>query len=207
MSEADPSPIRRRTSPWAPLRYRIFFALFVAQLVSSIGTLMQNVGSAWLMGDLRASTLLVALVQTATFLPVLLVGIPAGALADIVDRRRLIVATQAWMMAAAFVLAGLSFADLVTPGLLLSLTFTLGLGTALNGPAWMAIQQDLVPREDVPQAIALGALTYNVGRAVGPALGGLVIAVAGPPWVFMVNARVVPRGAGGGRRVAAAAAT
>ncbi len=188
MSEADPSPIRRRTSPWAPLRYRIFFALFVAQLVSSIGTLMQNVGSAWLMGDLRASTLLVALVQTATFLPVLLVGIPAGALADIVDRRRLIVATQAWMMAAAFVLAGLSFADLVTPGLLLSLTFALGLGTALNGPAWMAIQQDLVPREDVPQAIALGALTYNVGRAVGPALGGLVIAVAGPPWVFMVNA-------------------
>ena len=188
MSEADPSPIRRRTSPWAPLRYRIFFALFVAQLVSSIGTLMQNVGSAWLMGDLRASTLLVALVQTATFLPVLLVGIPAGALADIVDRRRLIVGTQAWMMAAAFVLAGLSFADLVTPGLLLSLTFALGLGTALNGPAWMAIQQDLVPREDVPQAIALGALTYNVGRAVGPALGGLVIAVAGPPWVFMVNA-------------------
>src|SRR3954447_8343474 len=188
MSEADPSPIRQRTSPWAPLRYRIFFALFVAQLVSSIGTLMQNVGSAWLMGDLRASTFLVALVQTATFLPVLLVGIPAGALADIVDRRRLIVGTQAWMMAVAFVLAGLSFADLVTPGLLLSLTFALGLGTALNGPAWMAIQQDLVPREDVPQAIALGALTYNVGRAVGPALGGLVIAVAGPPWVFMVNA-------------------
>ena len=129
-----------------------------------------------------------ALVQTATFLPVLLVGIPAGALADIVDRRRLIVGTQAWMMATAFVLAGLSFADLVTPGLLLSLTFALGLGTALNGPAWMAIQQDLVPHEDVPQAIALGALTYNVGRAVGPALGGLVIAVAGPPWVFMVNA-------------------
>jgi predicted MFS family arabinose efflux permease len=188
MSEsADVSPIRRRTSPWAPLRYRIFFALFVAQLVSNIGTLMQNVGSAWLMGDLHASTALVALVQTATFLPVLLVGIPAGALADIVDRRRLIVVTQAWMMAFAFVLAALSFADAVTPGVLLSLTFALGLGTAINGPAWMAIQQDLVPKQDVPQAIALGALTYNVGRAVGPALGGLVIAVAGPPWVFVVN--------------------
>src|SRR6478609_10895008 len=108
MSEVDPSPIRRRTSPWSPLRYRIFFALFVAQLVSNIGTLMQNVGSAWLMGDLHASTVLVALVQTATFLPVLLVGVPAGALADIVDRRRVILGTQAWMMTFALLLAVLS---------------------------------------------------------------------------------------------------
>lgn len=181
-------PVRGSTSPWAPLRHRVFLALFVAQLASNIGTLMQNVGSVWLMGDLHGSTALVALVQTATFLPVLLVGIPAGALADIVDRRRLILVTQSWMMVFAFLLAVLAFADKVTPGMLLGLTFALGLGTALNGPAWMAIQQDLVPKEDVPQAIALGSLTYNAGRALGPALGGLVIAVAGPPWVFLLNA-------------------
>ena len=206
MSEADPSPIRRRTSPWAPLRYRIFFALFVAQLVSSIGTLMQNVGSAWLMGDLGASTLLVALVQTATFLPVLLVGIPAGALADIVDRRRLIVGTQAWMMAAAFVLAGLSFADLVTPGLLLGLTFALGLGTALNGPAWMAIQQDLVPRGTCPGDRARRADLQR--RAGGGSGAGRAGHRRGRAAVGVHGQRVVvPRGAGGGRRVATAAAT
>ncbi|MDQ1424292.1 MAG: hypothetical protein QOD72_1790 [Acidimicrobiaceae bacterium] len=185
---ASEQSVHQATSPWAPLRHRVFFMLFIAQLASNVGTLMQNVGSAWLMGDLHASTALVALVQTATFLPVLLIGIPAGALADIVDRRRLILATQAWMMVFAFLLAGLTFAHMVTPGLLLALTFALGLGTAVNGPAWMAIQQDLVPKDDVPQAIALGALTYNVGRAVGPALGGVVITIAGPPWVFMLNA-------------------
>jgi predicted MFS family arabinose efflux permease len=170
------------------LRHRIFFALFVAQLVSNMGTLMQNVGSAWLMGDLHASTGVVALVQTATFLPVLLIGIPAGALADIADRRRVILGTQAWMMTFALLLAVLSFADKVTPGLLLALTFGLGLGTAVNGPAFQAIQPDLVPKEDVPQALALGALTYNLGRAVGPALGGLIIAASGPEWVFAINA-------------------
>ena len=125
MSEpADGPPTRRATSPWAPLRHRVFLALFIAQLASNVGTLMQNVGSAWLMGDLHTSTALVALVQTATFLPVLLVGIPAGALADIVDRRRLILATQVWMMVFAFLLAVLSFAHEVTPNLLLALTLS-----------------------------------------------------------------------------------
>ena len=180
-------PTARPRSPWAPLRHRVFLALFVAQLASNIGTLMQNVGSAWLMGDLGASASLVALVQTATFLPVLLVGVPAGALADIVDRRRLIIVTQAWMMASALALAVLAFADVITPALLLGLTFALGVGTALNGPAWLAIQPDLVPREDMGQAIALGSMTYNVGRAVGPAVGGLVVATAGPAWVFLLN--------------------
>ena len=175
-------------SPWAPLRHPIFFALFIAQLVSNIGTLMQNVGSAWLMGDLHASPTLVALVQSATFLPVLFFGIPSGVLADIADRRKLILLTQTWMMSSSVVLTALSFAHRVTPGILLALTFTLGLGNALNGPAWQAIQPDLVPREDVPQAIALGTLTFNVGRAVGPALGGLLIAAAGAPWVFLINA-------------------
>ena len=175
-------------SPWAPLRHRIFLAIFCAQLASNMGTLMQNVGSSWLMGDLHASPTLVALVQTATFLPVLLVGVPAGALADIMDRRRLLLATQTWMMVTAALLAGLSFAGKVTSTSLLALTFALGLGGAMNGPAWQAIQPELVPPNEFGQAIALGSLTYNVGRAVGPALGGLVVAAAGPGWVFALNA-------------------
>src|SRR4029450_2606391 len=105
----------RHVSAWAPLRNRVFFALFVAQLVSNLGTLMQSVGSAWLMGDLGASPAMVALVQTATFLPVFLVGIPAGVLADLFDRRRLLLGTQMAMMATAFTLAALTFTDIVTP--------------------------------------------------------------------------------------------
>jgi MFS family permease len=170
------------------LRHRIFFALFVAQMASNVGTMMQNVGSAWLMGDLHASPVMVALVQTATFLPVLIVGIPAGALADIMDRRRLLLGTQSWMMLCAGLLAALTFAGWVSPGSLLALTFALGLGTAVNSPAWQAIQPELVPKREFGQAIALGSLTYNVGRAVGPALGGLLVAAAGPGWVFAVNA-------------------
>src|SRR4051812_35204254 len=179
-SLAGTATVSPRLSAWAPLRHRIFLALFIAQLASNIGTLMQSVGSAWLMGDLGGSPALVALVQTFTFLPVLIVGIPAGALADIVDRRKLLLATQAMMMAAALVLTVLSFTDRVTPATLLGVTFVLGLGTGLNGPAWQAIQPDLVPRREFSQAMALGALTYNVGRAIGPALGGLILAAAGP---------------------------
>lgn len=184
MSTAPPL----RLSPWAPLKHRIFLALFVAQLASNIGTLMQSVGSAWLMGDLHGSATLVALVQTAAFLPVFVVGIPSGALADVVDRRRLLLATQALMMAAALALTVQAFAHAVTPASLLALTAALGLGTALDGPAWQAIQPDLVPKREFSQALALGALTYNVGRAIGPALGGLVLAALGPPWVFAINA-------------------
>lgn len=184
MTDIDPP----RLSPWAPLRHRIFLALFVAQLASNIGTLMQSVGSAWLMGDLHGSPTLVALVQTAAFLPVFVIGIPSGALADVVDRRLLLLCTQALMMVAAGALTVLAFANAVTPASLLALTAALGVGTALNGPAWQAIQPDLVPRREFSQALALGALTYNVGRAVGPALGGLVLATLGPPWVFAINA-------------------
>ncbi len=175
-------------SAWAPLRNRIFLALFVAQLVSNLGTLMQSVGAAWLMGDLGASSALVAMVQTATFLPVFLVGIPAGVLADVFDRRRLLIGAQAGMMVAALAMAVLTFSGSITTGGVLSLTFALGTGLALNSPAWAAIQPDLVPKEQFGQAITLGAMTYNVGRAVGPAIGGLIIATAGPGWVFALNA-------------------
>ena len=188
MSDAEVETAQARLSPWAPLRYPVFKALFIAQLASNIGTLMQSVGSAWLMGDLGASPLLIALVPTASMLPVLLVGLPGGALADIVDRRRLLIGGQLWMLACAAALAAMEFAHVVNPASLLALTFGLGLGSALTFPAFQAIQPDLVPATELRQAIALGSMTFNVGRAVGPAIGGFVVAVAGPGWVFMLNA-------------------
>ena len=175
-------------SPWAPLRSRIFFALFIAQLVSSLGTLMQSVGAAWLIGDLGGTAAEVALVQTATFLPAFLVGIPAGALADVFDRRQVLLWTQASMLLSAALMALLTFADQLAPTGVLALTFMLGIGAALTTPAWWAIQPDLVPKEHVAQAISLGSMTYNVGRAIGPAIGGFVIAASGPEWVFALNA-------------------
>src|SRR5881628_592639 len=133
------------TSAWSPLRYPVFRALWTASLVSSIGTWMQNVGGVWLMSSLSPSPFLVALMQTATSLPVFLVGVPAGALADIVDRRRLLLATQALMLVAAGILAGLTWAGATTRWALLLLTFALGTGSALNMPAWQAVQPELVP--------------------------------------------------------------
>lgn len=182
------APRLRSSSPWAPLRNKVFRALIIAQVASNIGTMMHNVGAAWLMGDLDPSPALVALVQTATMLPVFLVGLPAGAIADIVDRRILLITTQLAMLAAALALAVLSFTDHVTEVSLLALTFALGLGGAFNGPAWQAIQPDLVDRSELPQALALGNTTFNVGRAIGPAIGGLVVARAGASWVFVLNA-------------------
>jgi MFS family permease len=187
MSEAGSATSRARLSPWAPLRYPVFRALFAAQLASNIGTLMQSVGSAWLMGDLGASPFLIALVPTASMLPVLLVGVPAGALADIFDRRRLLIGGQMWMLVCAAALAAMSFAHVVTPTSLLWLTFGLGLGSALTFPAFQAIQPDLVPKREFRQAIALGSLTFNIGRAIGPAIGGFVVAIGGPGWVFLLN--------------------
>jgi MFS family permease len=178
----------RHTSAWSPLLVPAFRALWIASTVSSIGTWMQNVGVAWLMTTLTPSPLLVALIQTATSVPVLLVGLPAGALADLVDRRRLLLVTQTWMLLAAMVLGGLTIADRTTPVALLVLTFALGLGGAANSPAWQAIIPELVPRPRLAAAVALNGAGFNVARAVGPALGGLLVAALGPGFVFVLNA-------------------
>lgn len=188
MSDEGGSQTHSPLSPWTPLRHAIFRALFIAQLASNIGTLMQSVASAWLMGDLSSKAILVSLVPTASMLPVLVIGIPAGALADIFDRRRLLIWSQLWMLVCAAILAVMTFADAVRPASLLLLTFGLGAGSALSYPAFQAIQPELVPPQDFRQAFALSSLAFNVGRAVGPALGGLVVAVGGPGWVFMLNA-------------------
>jgi MFS family permease len=149
---------------------------------------MQNVGAAWLMTDLSASPLLVALVQSATYLPFFFLAVPAGALADIVDRRRLLLVAQSWMLLVAVVLAVVTFAGQMTPWLLLAMTFLLGLGSALNSPAWQATTLDLVPREEVPAAVALAGFSMNGASAVGPALGGLIVAAAGVGTTFLLNA-------------------
>jgi len=183
-----PPPPAAAGGAWAPLRHRAFRSLWIAVLVANVGTWMQNVGAGFLMTELTDSPLLVALVQAATTLPALLVALPAGALADLVDRRRLLMATQAWMLVAALVLAALTFAGAVTPALLLALTFALGLGQATYVPGWQASVPELVPSADLPQAVALGSVSFNAARAIGPALGGVVIALAGPEAVFALNA-------------------
>jgi MFS family permease/quinol monooxygenase YgiN len=176
------------STAWSPLRQSLFRALWIASIASNIGTWMQNVGGVWLMTSLTPSPLLIALMQTATSLPVFLVGLPAGALADIVDRRRLLLFWQAWMLVVAVVLSGLTFLGMMSPWLLLVLTFALGLGAAMNGPAWQAIVSELVSRPELPAAVALNSVGFNIARAVGPALGGLVVAASGPKAVFLLNA-------------------
>ena len=164
---------------WSPLRLDLFRALWLAALVSNIGTWMQNVAAVWYMTSLTSSPLMVALVQAATSLPVFLVGLPAGAAADIFDRRRLLLWTGGWMLAIAGILAALTFAGSMTASLLLALTFALGLGMAMSAPSWQAITPEVVPRPDLSRAIALNALTVNIGRAIGPALGGVLVAATG----------------------------
>jgi MFS family permease len=175
-------------SAYAPLRRPLFRWLWIASLASNIGTWMQNVGAAWLMTELSASVLMVALVQSATNLPFFVLAIPAGALADIGDRRRVLLIAQGWMLVVAVVLSGLTFAGLMTPWLLLTMTFLLGLGSALNSPAWQASTPELVPRDEVAAAVALSGVSMNVARAIGPALGGLLVAAVGPGATFSLNA-------------------
>jgi MFS family permease len=149
---------------------------------------MEDVSEAWLMTSLSTSTLLVALVETAGSLPVVLLAIPSGAFADLIDRRRLLLITQTWMLGVAATLGILTITGRTTPWILLSLAFALGVGAAVNAPAWEAITPELVSRSDLPAAVTLGAVAFNVARAIGPALGGLLVAAFGSGAVFLLNA-------------------
>ncbi len=175
-------------SAWTPFGHRVFRALWIAQFVSNVGTWMQTVGAVWVMLELKGSPTFVALVATASSLPTVFLGVVGGALADLLDRRRLLIVTQTLMLAAAVGMAVLDAVGRLTPASLLGLTFALGVGAALNGPAWQAIQPELVPREEFPQAVTLGGASINLGRALGPALGGFILAVAEPWLVFALNA-------------------
>ncbi len=174
-------------SGWRPLSNPLFRAIWLAAVASNIGTWMHNVGADWLMTSLAPSPWMVALTQTAENAPLFLLALPAGALADIVDRRRLLLYTQGWMLLSAVSLAILTLLGLTTPWVLLILIFCLGLGSALNAPAWQAIIPELVQRRDLPAAVSLNSVAFNIARAVGPALGGLVVAAAGSWAVFLLN--------------------
>jgi MFS family permease len=173
---------------FAPLRHATFRRLWVAQFTSNVGGWMQTVGAQWLMLSLSGSAAYLAFIQSAASLPVLLFAIPAGAMADLVDRRRLLLVSTAFMIAASVVLAVLTIADLVTPWVLLALLFAVGTGQAWTSPAWQSLQPELVPQEERPQAIALGSVNQNLARAVGPAIGGVVVALTDPSVTFLVNA-------------------
>lgn len=171
-----------------PLSFPVFRALWIATIVSNVGTWMHDVGAGWLMTSLSPSPLLVALVQTATTLPMFLLALPAGALADIVDRRKMLMAAQLLGVLAASLLAVLTLQNLITPEVLLGATFLLGVAAALSAPVFQAIVPELVDKNALPDAIALNSLGVNISRAVGPALGGVIVAVAGTPAVFALNA-------------------
>ena len=166
----------------------MFRNILIAGFVSDIGAFMQGVGAAWLMVSKGSGPLLVALTQTASALPFFLVALPAGAVGDIFDRRKVILITEVWMFSMAAVLAVLTVFHLITPWLLLFLTFALSIGDAFESPAWRAVLPELVPQDELMPAIALNGIEFNLARAVGPALGGFLIAVSGVATAFTLNA-------------------
>ena len=174
--------------PMAPFRHKAFTLLWIATVASNIGTWMHDVGAGWLMTELAPSPIMVAAVQAATTLPIFLFALLAGAVADIVDRRRLLIWINLGMGVAALAMAAMVHLNLVTPWVLLLFTFLFGTGAAFIAPAWQAIVPKLVPREDLSAAIALNSMGINISRAIGPALAGFLIVAAGLAVPFLVNA-------------------
>lgn len=193
MSDSGPPATPASPSLWQPLRRPLFRNRLIASVISNTGSWMQDTAGTWLMTVLTTSPLLIALMQTAASLPVLLLGLPAGATADILDRRRLLLVWAVWMLVVAALLSGLTLAGGITASTLLLLTFLLSVGAAMNGPTWQAIVPELVPKAELPEAIALNSAAFNIARAVGPAAGGLLVAAFVSIWwgagvVFLINA-------------------
>src|SRR5271170_3557685 len=184
-TQRQPSP---SVGPWHPLRIAIFRNLLIADLVSDIGAFMQTVGAAWLMTTLTNSSLYIALIQTASALPFFLLALPAGSIGDIFDRRKLILGTETWMLIIATVLTIVTYTGTMTPWLLLLLTLALSLGDAIESPTWRAIFPELVEKDDLTPALALNGIEFNLARATGPGLGGLIVAVAGAAAAFVLDA-------------------
>lgn len=187
MAGNDDKSVQPR-SAWAPLEHRAFALLWTATLVSNIGTWMHDVSAAWLMTSLSPSPFVVALVQAATTAAMAFFALPAGALADLCDRRRLLIWVTVAKAALAVLLAVLTLTGMVTAWSLLAVTFLLGVGSALMAPAWQAVVPSLVPRQDLKPAVALNSLGINIARAIGPMLGGLLIVAAGSAAAFFANA-------------------
>jgi predicted MFS family arabinose efflux permease len=179
---------RAASSLWRPLRTPTFRNLLIANVVSDIGTFLQSVGAAWLMLSLGAGPMYVALTQTASTLPFFVLALPAGSIGDIVDRRKLILYTEAWMVVVATAIAALTIGSLMSRWLLLALTFALSAGDAFETPTWRAILPELVKKDDLAAASALNGIEFNLARAVGPALAGVLIATTGIGMAFALNA-------------------
>jgi MFS family permease len=172
----------------APLKHSVFRRIWLASLLSNLGILIQGVGAAWAMTQMTSSADRVALVQTALMLPVMLISMPAGAIADMHDRRIVALISLAIALTGATALTVLAWLNLVTPNLLLALCFVVGSGMALFGPAWQSSVSEQVPAETLPAAVALNGISYNIARSFGPAIGGIVVASAGAVAAFAVNA-------------------
>ena len=181
-------PPKRTDSITAPLRHPVFRRIWLASLLSNLGILIQGVGAAWAMTQMTSSADKVALVQTALMLPIMLISMPAGAIADMYDRRVVALVSLAIALAGATALTVMAWLNLVTPNILLAFCFIVGCGMALFGPAWQASVSEQVPAETLPAAVALNGISYNIARSFGPAIGGLVVATAGAVAAFAVNA-------------------
>jgi len=175
-------------SPIAPLKLPVFRMLWITWLMANVCMWMNDVAAAWMMTSLTTTPAWVALVQTAATLPVFLLGLPSGALADGLDRKRYFLTTQLWIALVAVVLCGVVFLDRVTPGVLLALTFANGIGLAMRWPVFAAIVPELVPRPQLPAALALNGVSMNASRIIGPLVAGALIASFGSAWVFLLNA-------------------
>lgn len=182
------APLSERVSPFVPLRQPIFRAVWLASLVSNFGGLVQAVGASWLMTSIAASPDMIALVQASTTLPVMLFSLAAGAISDNYDRRKIMLTAQGFLFCVSVALALFSWFGLITPWGLLTFTFLIGCGTALNNPAWQSSVGDMVPRRDVPAAVTLNSVAFNIARSVGPAIGGAIVAAAGAFAAFAINA-------------------
>ncbi|WP_349356537.1 MFS transporter [Sphingosinicella terrae] len=172
----------------SPLRHPVFRAIWIASLASNFGGMIQSVGAAWMMTSISGSADMVALVSTSVTLPIMLLSLFSGAAADNFDRRRMMLFAQSFMLLVSVGLAAATWLGWITPWLLLLFTFLIGCGAAMNGPAWQASVGDMVSREDLPSAIALNSMGFNIARSLGPAIGGAIVAAAGAVIAFLVNA-------------------
>jgi MFS family permease len=177
----------RKGGALAPFRQPVFRAIWVATLISNFGAVIQSTGAAWMMTTLTGSPRMVALVQSSATLPIMLLALFSGAVADSYDRRRVMLIAQIVMLAASATLAVLTFMDEVVPAVLLLCTLVVGCGTALHGPSWQASIRAQVPIEDLPAAVALNSINFNLARSVGPAIGGALMALFGAAANFTVN--------------------
>ncbi len=187
---ADPSPPSASPSekPPSPFGIPVFRAVWIANMAGNFGTLIQLVGASWMMTSLTNSPTLIALVQASTMLPVMLLALWAGAVADNLERRTVMLWAQGFMLVVSAILAICAWQNLLSPWLLLGFTFLIGIGTAFNGPAWQASVGEMVPRAALPAAVALNSMGFNLARSLGPAIGGVIVAAAGAAAAFLVNA-------------------